>query len=179
MSTPRPIFCVSGFSVYLAFPQEVCERGAAAGGRARGTGVARGQHMANTWQGAFPQENLRSDGYERPSPVGAYPPNRNGLVDMIGNVWEWTTDWWSSRHARDPAKACCVPQNPRGGPEQASYDPRQPEIRDRSQGAEGRFASLCTELLRRYRPAARHAHPMDTSTSHIGFRGVARRPLEV
>ena len=50
--------------------------------------------MANTWQGDFPHENLKLDGYERTSPVAAFPPNGYGLYDMIGNVWEWTTDWY-------------------------------------------------------------------------------------
>src|SRR3954467_7991129 len=84
---------------------------------------------ANTWQGTFPHQNLKTDGYERTSPVKAFPPNGYGLYDMIGNVWEWTTDWWSAGHEPDAAKACCIPQNPRGGREEASYDPCQPEIR--------------------------------------------------
>ena len=54
-----------------------------------------GKHMANTWQGNFPHENLCDDGFERTSPVMSFPPNGYGVHDMIGNVWEWTTDWWS------------------------------------------------------------------------------------
>src|SRR5215471_10088830 len=88
-----------------------------------------GRPRANTWQGAFPHQNLKTDGFERTSPVRAFPPNGYGLYDLIGNVWEWTADWWSARHEADPAKACCNPLNPRGGHEAQSYDSCQPEIR--------------------------------------------------
>jgi formylglycine-generating enzyme required for sulfatase activity len=131
-----------------------------------------GRPMANTWHGAFPY--LRMSGFRRTSPVRTYPPNGYGLHDMIGNVWEWTTDWWSARHPTDAAKACCVPQNPRGGPEAASYDPSQPEIKIPRKVLKGGSHLCAPNYCRRYRPAARHAEPVDTSTSHVGFRCVVR-----
>src|SRR5262249_31591248 len=66
------------------------------------------------------------DGFDRTSPVTAFPPNGFGLHDMIGNVWEWTTDWFSPKHQADAPKTCCIPENPRGGRAEDSYDPRQP-----------------------------------------------------
>jgi formylglycine-generating enzyme required for sulfatase activity len=136
--------------------------------------VPGGKYMANTWQGEFPWQNLLSDGYETTSPVGTYPPNGYGLYDMIGNVWEWTTDWYSQKHAADPAKPCCMPQNPRGGPEEQSYDPCQPDIKIPRKVIKGGSFLCAPSYCRRYRPAARHAEPIDTSTCHLGFRCIKR-----
>ncbi len=133
-----------------------------------------GRHMANTWQGPFPYANDANDGYERTSPVDAFPPNGFGLFDMIGNVWEWTSDWYSARHAADAPKACCIPQNPRGGPEAGSYDSGQPQIRIPRKVVKGGSYLCAPNYCRRYRPAARHAQPVDTSMSHVGFRCIIR-----
>jgi formylglycine-generating enzyme required for sulfatase activity len=123
--------------------------------------------LANVWQGRFPFENLATDGWTRTSPVGAFPANGYGLYDMIGNVWEWTSDWWSSHALR--AEHCCALKDPRV----ASIDARDPTRIPRKVLKGG--SHLCApNYCRRYRPAARHAHPIDTSTSHIGFRCVVR-----
>ena len=137
-----------------------------------------GKHMANTWQGTFPQQNLASDGYEHTSPVGAFPSNGYGLVDMIGNVWEWTGDWYSSQHLADPNKSCCIPQNPRGSTREASHDPRQPNMPIPRKVLKGGSHLCAPNYCRRYRPAARHAQPVDTSMSHVGFRCVIRQGRE-
>jgi formylglycine-generating enzyme required for sulfatase activity len=138
-----------------------------------------GKRMANTWQGVFPHENLATDGFARTSPVTAFPPNHYGIHDMIGNVWEWTADWWSTRHETDAPKACCVPENPRGGPEAASYDHCQPRIRIPRKVLKGGSHLCAPNYCRRYRPAARHAEAVDTSTSHVGFRCIARTEPKV
>jgi sulfatase modifying factor 1 len=132
------------------------------------------RHMANTWQGEFPWQNLAQDGFERTSPVEAFPANCYGLFDMIGNVWEWTADWYSSGHTADPPKACCIPENPRGGNEAGSYDPCQPQFKIPRKVVKGGSHLCAPNYCRRYRPAARHAQPIDTSMSHVGFRCIRR-----
>ena len=118
-----------------------------------------GQPMANTWQGRFPWENLRTDGYEGTSPVGAFPPNGYGLLDVTGNVWEWTADLFAVRSPGASAKPCCVP------------DPGAPIPRRVIKGG----SHLCApNYCLRYRPSARQAEGVDTSTQHIGFRCIRR-----
>lgn len=132
-----------------------------------------GRHMANTWQGAFPNENLAEDGYLRTSPVKAFPPNGYGLYDMIGNVWEWTEDWYIARHASDATKPCCAPSNPRTLDRDGSVDPADPARVPRKVLKGG--SHLCApSYCRRYRPAARQPEAIDTATTHIGFRCVLR-----
>jgi len=133
-----------------------------------------GRIMANTWQGIFPHHNTREDGWEATSPVGTFPPNGYGLFDMIGNVWEWTQDFWTPRHSKDAAKSCCIPSNPRVDAAGASFDPLQPEIRIPRRVLKGGSFLCAPNHCRRYRPAARHAEAVDTSTCHVGFRCVVR-----
>jgi sulfatase modifying factor 1 len=121
-----------------------------------------GRMMANSWQGEFPWQNLRTDGYEGTSPVGAFAPNDYGLYDMTGNVWEWTTDFFAP-HGEAEEHACCVP-----GAQPGETIPRR-VIKGGSH--------LCApNYCLRFRPAARQGEAVDTSTTHIGFRCIVRAP---
>jgi formylglycine-generating enzyme len=133
-----------------------------------------GKLMANIWHGEFPHRNTKADGFERTSPIGSFPPNGYGLLDMIGNVWEWTSDFYAPRHKVDAGKACCIPRNPRNLDEGGSFDSREPKARFPRKVLKGGSHLCAPNYCRRYRPAARQAHAIDTSTTHIGFRCVAR-----
>jgi formylglycine-generating enzyme required for sulfatase activity len=131
-----------------------------------------GKQMANTWQGWFPYQNTREDGHEGTSPVGSYPANGYGLVDMAGNVWEWTADWWAAAHA-PVSSPCCAPANPRGGAAETSHDLTDTSRTPRRVIKGG--SHLCApSYCLRYRPAARSPQAMDSSTSHLGFRCILR-----
>ncbi len=132
-----------------------------------------GKYMANTWQGEFPWQNLTEDGYERTAPVGSFPPNGYGLFDMAGNVWQWTTDWYQE-HKNNIESPCCTISNPRGGIPETSYNPDQPEIKIPRKVMKGGSHLCAPNYCRRYRPAARMPQPIDTSTSHLGFRCIVR-----
>ncbi|MBP2551748.1 formylglycine-generating enzyme required for sulfatase activity [Neorhizobium galegae] len=131
-----------------------------------------GVHMANTWQGRFPWENLAEDGFERTSPVGSFPANGYGLYDMTGNVWEWTEDWFGPH--QPAAKACCTIDNPRGGSLADSIDQSMLYLGKPRKVLKGGSHLCAPNYCHRYRPAARLAQTIDTTTSHVGFRCVLR-----
>ena len=120
-----------------------------------------GQLMANTWQGRFPYRNEGALGWIGTSPVGTFPANGFGLVDMIGNVWEWTTTRYVPQHRPGAPTGCCAP----------SREP-DPTVMQALKGG----SHLCApEYCHRYRPAARSPQSQDSATTHIGFRCVTGR----
>src|SRR4249919_268971 len=133
----------------------------------------KGKMMANTWQGEFPWQNLRTDGYEGTSPVKSFAPNGYGLYDMAGNVWEWTSDFFTA-FDDDNEHACCVPHNPRSTSPERSVVPDQPGAHIPRRVIKGGSHLCAPNYCLRYRPAARQPEAIDTSTSHIGFRCIMR-----
>lgn len=130
--------------------------------------------LANYWQGAFPHGNTLEDGFLRTSPVKSYPANGFGIYDLIGNVWEWTDDWYGQpKLEKKRAGSCCIPENPRGGSRGGSFDKREP-VRIPRKVLKGGSHLCAQDYCRRYRPAARYPQPIDTSTCHVGFRCVVR-----
>jgi len=123
--------------------------------------VPEGKPPANTWQGQFPWQNLKADGFEGTSPVGSFPPNGYGLYDMCGNVWEWTSDWFTRSGDDAPSKPCCAP-------------PSVPGERFPRKVIKGGSHLCAPNYCLRYRPAARQGETVDTSTAHIGFRCIVR-----
>jgi formylglycine-generating enzyme required for sulfatase activity len=122
--------------------------------------------QANSWLGRFPYENR---GVGDAAPVGSYPANPFGLYDMTGNVWEWTTEFYSPRHIRLS---------------DAPVDPGKRENLLAAASAEEDFPAMPRRVLKggshlcspdyclRFRPAARSPQAEDTGMSHIGFRCV-------
>ncbi len=129
-----------------------------------------GALLANTWQGGFPWQDRDPDGHRRTSPVGSYPANGYGLVDMIGNVWEWTSSRFTATHAVDgeslpTTSPCC------GGSMRLEALSLQEGDRVVTKGG----SHLCSpQYCQRYRPAARQGHGVRDTTSHVGFRCVRR-----
>lgn len=160
----------------LELPTEAEWEYAARGGSG-GTGFAWGDEfspggrvMANTWHGEFPWQNLDPHGHTRTSPVGSYPANGFELIDMIGNVWEWTDSPATASHhqaadgpaTRPGSPSCCSPSSAPA-----------PGIQPRRVIKGG--SHLCAaNYCRRYRPAARQGEDADSSTFHLGFRCIRR-----
>lgn len=124
-----------------------------------------GKLLANIWQGAFPRENTRADGFATTAPVGSFAPNGYGLFDMSGNAWEWCSDWYRADWYAKPEASAANTTGPTD-----SWDPAEPHAKKRVNRG-GSF--LCSDVYCiGYRPSARMKSSPDTSLVHTSFRCV-------
>ncbi len=122
-----------------------------------------GKWPANIFQGNFPYNNKKEDGYVSSAPVKSFPPNAFGLYDMEGNVWEWCNDWY-----RPDAYANSVSANPQGPKD--SYDPDEPNQQKHVQRG-GSF--LCSDdYCIRYKAGSRGKGETNSAGNNLGFRCV-------
>ena len=122
-----------------------------------------GVAQANSWLGRFPYDNRGHGGTAR---VGSYPPNGYGLYDMTGNVWEWTTDYYTPRHLVPSASS--VDRGAR--PDLLAAASAEPGARIPRRVLKGGSHLCSPDYCLRFRPAARSPQAEDTGMSHIGFR---------
>ena len=123
---------------------------------------------ANTWEGDFPVNNSKTDGFELRAPVKSYPANAYGIYDMAGNVWEWTSDWYNANYYKEMNGQHTVLINPRGA--NSPFTPNNPLAKEKVIKG-GSF--LCSNsYCASYRVSARMGSSMDSSLEHIGFRTV-------
>ncbi len=130
-----------------------------------------GKYLANFFQGDFPHRVTSDDGYTGIAPVKSYPPNSYGLYEIIGNVWEWTSDWYrpDTYSQLDKMTVCKNPTGP-----ESSYDPTDPYNQKRV--IKGGSYLCSTQYCSNYRPSARMATAIDSGQEHLGFRCVKSLP---
>ncbi|MDX2081101.1 MAG: formylglycine-generating enzyme family protein [Terrimicrobiaceae bacterium] len=132
-----------------------------------------GTYLANRWNGRFPYENTKEDGFAGTSPVGSFPANGYGLHDMAGNVWNWCSDIYHARAHEEKTDGCCDPQSPSPTTIEKPLpgDPSPAEVPGALRRVTKGGSFLCSpEYCESYRPAARRGTPPDTGSSHVGFR---------
>lgn len=111
-----------------------------------------GEHWMNIWQGVFPANNTLDDGYAGTGPVDIYNPNKFGLYNMVGNAWEWVSDWWTVHHSKKDQK-----------------DPKGPPTGSEKVKKGGSY--MChKDYCYRYRCGARSQNTPDSSAHNLGFR---------
>ena len=127
---------------------------------------------SNTWQGNFPITNNPDDGFSYVSPVKSYAPNSIGLYDMLGNVWELTSDLFNVNYYKEIDTSQPL-TNPKGASK--GYSPENPyQVENVMKG--GSF--LCHEsYCASFRISAKMGVSHDSGSDHMGFRTVVTKKM--
>jgi formylglycine-generating enzyme required for sulfatase activity len=127
---------------------------------------------ANTWQGIFPIKNESKDGFEFISPIKSFAPNSIGIYDMLGNVWELTSDFFNVNYYQQLDKSKVI-RNPKGADK--SYSPSNPYQQEHVIKG-GSF--LCnTSYCASFRISAKMGMSPDSGSDHTGFRTIAKAEM--
>ncbi|WP_298738307.1 formylglycine-generating enzyme family protein [uncultured Chitinophaga sp.] len=130
-----------------------------------GEAITAGQPKANTWNGHFPYENTKTDGFYNTAPVKTYTANGYGLYDMAGNVWEWCADWYDANYYQQVPNAAQNPEGPAKG-----FDPADPSAPKRV--IRGGSFMCSDEYCSGYRVTARMKTTPTSGLANLGFRCV-------
>ncbi|WP_299758309.1 formylglycine-generating enzyme family protein [uncultured Pontibacter sp.] len=131
--------------------------------------VEAGKPKANTWQGTFPSINTGWDKYNGLAPVKRFAPNKYGMYDMAGNVWEWCADWYDANYYKNLAAQAT--ENP-SGPAR-SFDPQEPSVLKRV--VRGGSFMCHSSYCKGYRVTSRMKSSPDTGLENTGFRCVSSK----
>ena len=126
-----------------------------------------GKWQANIYQGNFPNKDTGEDGFSGTAPVKSFTPNRLGIYDLDGNVWEWCSDYYRPDYYQNSPK-----NNPQGPKD--SFDPSEPGTVKRVQRG-GSF--LCNDqYCERYIAGSRGKGEISSASNNLGFRCVSDDP---